>query len=73
MGNYSKLITALPVIFGLLLVGFDYLVDDETFVIRESHIELVEVAIGGTILGGTANAGFKRYTQYKTKLMDSGH
>ncbi len=65
MSQFSKIITALPIVFGLLFLSVDYLFDD--FAITEEMVKLFEFMIGGTIFGGVANAGFKRYTAYKTK------
>ena len=68
MGDFSKLITAAPIVIGLLLVGIDYIDVEDQYEITQSHIDMFEWIIGGTIFGGVANAGFKRYTQYKEKV-----
>ena len=65
MSNYSKILTALPILVGLLFVGLDYAVG---FEINESQVRLIEYIIGGTILGGVSNAGFKKFTDYKAKI-----
>jgi len=62
--NYSKIITALPLLIGALLIGVEYFTE---FVVTESQIQLVEFMIGGTIIGGVANSGFKKFKEYKEK------
>jgi len=64
MSQTSKLLTIVPIIFGLLFVGVDFVFGD-TYTIEPSHVQLIEFAIGSTVIGGTANAGYKRFTQYK--------
>jgi len=71
MGNTSKMLTVLPVIFGLLFVGVDFVFGD-TFTIEQTHVQLIEFLIGSTVLGGTANAGYKRFVNYKTEVSKSG-
>lgn len=66
MSNTSKLLTVLPIIFGLLFVGVDFVFGDQ-FTIEATHIQLIEFAIGSTVIGGTANAGYKRFIDYKKK------
>lgn len=62
--DYSKIITALPLFVGFLLIGVDYFFE---FEIKEAHIQLVEFMIGSTIIGGVANKGYKRFIDYKAK------
>jgi len=66
--SYSKIITALPLLIGALLIGVEYFTD---FVVTESQIQLVEFMIGGTIIGGVANSGFKKFKEYKEKTNGS--
>jgi len=63
--NYSKAITLAPILIGLIMIGLDFLAD---FTITQSQVQLIEFIIGGTIFGGVANGGFKRYTAYKEKI-----
>ncbi len=62
--NYSKLLTLAPIIAGLLMIALDYLAE---FTITESQVQLIEFMIGGTIIGGVANSGYKRFIAYKEK------
>ena len=62
--NYSKIITVLPLILGGVLILVEFVTD---FTVTSSQIELVEFMIGGTILGGVANSGFKKFKEYKEK------
>ncbi len=62
MISYSKIITALPLLIGALLIGVEYF---SGFIVTDSQIQLVEFMIGGTIIGGVANKGFKRYIDFK--------
>jgi len=62
--HYSKIITALPLLIGALLIGVEYFTD---FTVTDSQIQLVEFMIGGTILGGVANSGMKKFKEYKEK------
>lgn len=63
--NYSKAITLAPILIGLLMIGLDYLAD---FTITAEQVQLIEFIIGGTIIGGVANGGFKKYVAYKDKV-----
>jgi len=63
--NYSKIITLAPIVIGLLMIGLDYLAD---FTITAEQVQLIEFIIGGTIFGGVANGGFKKYVAYKEKV-----
>lgn len=63
MSDYSKIITALPILVGLLIVGLDFVTG---FEVTESQIDLIEFLIGTTVVGGVANAGYKRYVAYKS-------
>jgi len=65
MITYSKLITALPLIIGALLIGVEYFTG---FTVTDSQIQLVEFMIGGTIIGGVANSGMKKFKEYKEKV-----
>ena len=47
-----------------MLAG-DYVSD---FAVTQSQVDLIEFIIGSTVVGGTVNAGFKRYTAYKEKV-----
>jgi len=62
--SYSKIITVLPLILGALLIGVEYFTE---FTVTDSQIELVEFMIGGTIFGGVANSGMKKFKEYKEK------
>jgi len=62
--SYSKIITALPLLIGALLIGVEYFTN---FTVTDSQIQLVEFMIGGTILGGVANSGMKKFKEYKEK------
>jgi len=62
--DYSRIITSIPLLIGALLIGVEYFTD---FVVTESQIQLVEFMIGGTIIGGVANSGFKKFKEYKEK------
>ncbi len=62
MISYSKIITILPLLIGALLILVEYATE---FTVTESQIQLVEFMIGGTIIGGVANKGFKRFVDYK--------
>ena len=64
MGKYSKIITTLPLLIGALLIGVEYFTD---FTVTDSQIQLVEFMIGGTIFGGVANSGMKKFKEYKEK------
>jgi len=65
MSNYSRILTAIPIILGLLMIAanvqFGYEID-------ESAINLIEFIVGGTIIGGVSRSGFKKYLKYKEKL-----
>ncbi len=63
--SYSKIITTIPLVIGFLLVGVEYFTD---FVVTDSQIQLVEFMIGGTIFGGVANSGMKKFKEYKEKI-----
>jgi len=65
MSKFSKYLTLLPIIIGLIMLAGDYLAD---FSVTSSQVELIEFIIGSTVIGGTVNAGFKRYTAYKEKV-----
>jgi len=60
--SYSKLITLLPILIGALLIGVEYFSE---FTVTQSQIDLVEFMIGGTIIGGVANSGMKKFKEYK--------
>ena len=64
MSQFSKILTVAPLLWGMLFLTIDFLTE---FVITESQIMLIEFMIGSTVIGGTANAGFKRYVKYKNK------
>lgn len=64
MISYSKIITAIPLLIGALLIGVEYFTG---FIVTESQIQLVEFMIGSTVLGGVANSGFKKFKEYKEK------
>jgi len=66
MADYSKIITTLPIIIGLLMIGVEFTTE---FTITESQVQLIEFIIGGTIFGGVANKGYKRFVEYKTKAI----
>lgn len=51
-------------LIGALLIGVEYFTE---FVVTQSQIDLVEFMIGGTILGGVVNSGFKKFKEYKEK------
>jgi len=68
MSSFSKILTVLPIIIGLLMLAGDYAAD---FTVTESQVDLIEFIIGSTVIGGTVNAGFKRYTNYKEKVKQS--
>ena len=68
MSNSSKLLTMIPILFSLLFVGLDATVGLQ---VDQSHVEIIEIALGGTIVAGTANAGYKRYIQSKTNQNDN--
>ena len=63
--NYSKIVTLAPIVLGLVMIIAEYLTE---FTVTESQIQLIEFLIGGTIFGGVANKGFKRYIAYKEKI-----
>jgi len=63
--SYSKLITLLPILIGAVLIGLEYFTD---FTVTQSQIDLVEFMIGGTIIGGVANSGMKKFKEYKEKI-----
>lgn len=52
----------LPLLIGALLIGVEYFTG---FIVTDSQIQLVEFMIGSTVIGGTANAGFKRYIKFR--------
>jgi len=62
--SYSKIITALPLLLGGILILVEYATE---FTVTSSQIELVEFMIGGTIFGGVANSGFNKFKAYKEK------
>jgi len=62
--SYSKIITALPLLLGGLLILVEYATD---FTVTDSQIQLVEFMIGGTIFGGVATSGMKKFKEYKEK------
>jgi len=62
--SYSKLITLLPILIGAGLIGLEYFSD---FTVTQSQIDLVEFMIAGTIFGGVANSGMKKFKEYKEK------
>lgn len=68
MANYSKIITAIPLAIGALLIGVEYFTG---FVVTDSQIQLVEFMIAGTIFGGVANSGMKKFKDYKEKIRAS--
>ncbi|MCA9828542.1 MAG: hypothetical protein KC444_09205 [Nitrosopumilus sp.] len=63
MSDFSKILTALPIVVGLIFLGLDFVTG---FEITESQVQLVEFLVGSTVLGGVTNAGFKRYTEFKS-------
>lgn len=63
--NYSKIVTLAPIVLGLVMIMAEYLAD---FSVTQSQIQLIEFLIGGTIFGGVANKGFKRFIAYKEKI-----
>jgi len=65
MSKYSQIITAIPLAIGALLIGLEYFTG---FSVTDSQIELVEFMIGGTIFGGVANSGMKKFKDYKEKI-----
>ena len=65
MGKYSKIITTIPLVIGALLILVEYATD---FTVTDSQIQLVEFMIGGTILGGVATSGMKKFKEYKEKI-----
>ncbi len=65
MAKYSQIITAIPLAIGALLIGLEYFTG---FSVTDSQIELVEFMIGGTIFGGVANSGMKKFKDYKEKI-----
>ena len=71
LSDTSKFLTILPIIFGLIFVGIDFALGDQ-FTLEQTHIQLIEFAIGSTVIGGTANAGFKRFVKYKEKGISNG-
>lgn len=62
-GKYSKIITLAPIVWALLFLTVDFVFDE--FTITESQVSLIEFLLASTILGGTANAGYKRFIKYK--------
>lgn len=64
MGKYSKIITTIPLLIGALLIAVEYFTE---FTVTESQINLVEFMIGGTIFGGVATSGMKKFKEYKEK------
>jgi len=66
--HYSKIITAIPIALGLLMiianVQFGYEID-------ESAINLIEFLIGSTVLGGLTRGGYTKYLEYKKKLNEN--
>jgi len=65
MMDYSQIITLAPIVLGIAMILAEYLAD---FTVTQSQIQLVEFLIGGTIFGGVANKGFKRFIAYKEKV-----
>ena len=64
MGKYSKILTTIPLIIGALLILVEYATE---FTVTDSQIQLVEFMIGGTIFGGVATSGMKKFKEYKEK------
>lgn len=64
MGKYSKIITTIPLVIGALLILVEYVTE---FTVTDSQINLVEFMIGGTIFGGVATSGMKKFKEYKEK------
>ncbi len=64
MGKYSKINTTMPLVLGALLILVEYATE---FTVTESQIQLVEFMIGGTIFGGVATSGMKKFKEYKEK------
>lgn len=64
---YSKILTALPIILAHLMiianVQFNYEID-------QSAVSLIEFLVGSTVLGGVGNAAFRKYLDYKKKLLE---
>jgi len=65
MAKYSKIITAIPLAIGALLIGVEYFTE---FTVTQSQIDLVEFMIAGTIFGGVANSGMQKFKDYKEKI-----
>jgi len=64
LGKYSKILTVVPLLIGALLIGVEYFTE---FTVTDSQIQLVEFMIGGTIFGGVATSGMKKFKEYKEK------
>jgi len=64
LGQYSKLLTVLPLILGFAFVGLEMF---GGFTITESQVSLIEFMIGGTIFGGVATSGMRKFKEYKEK------
>lgn len=64
MGKYSKILTTIPLVIGALLILVEYATE---FTVTDSQIQLVEFMIGGTIFGGVATSGMKKFKEYKEK------
>lgn len=65
MGKYSKILTTIPLVIGALLILVEYATE---FTVTDSQIQLVEFMIGGTIFGGVATSGMKKFKEYKEKI-----
>ena len=65
MGKYSKIITTIPLVIGALLILVEYATE---CTVTDSQIQLVEFMIGGTIFGGVATSGMKKFKEYKEKI-----
>lgn len=46
------------------MIALDYLAE---FQMTQSQVQLIEFIVGGTILGGVTNGGFKKYMAFKEK------
>lgn len=64
MTQYSKILTLAPILIGLIMIALDYLAE---FQMTQSQVQLIEFIVGGTILGGVTNGGFKKYMAFKEK------
>ena len=51
-------------IFSFIFIGADVVFD---FVVQEYHVQMIELIIDDTMIGGVTNAGFKRYVNTKSQ------